>query len=502
MADAAWASFLGGGAAEPPRQRRGGGSAENGDKIKELLSILVKLCLQTKQEVRMLMAVVFICFRVATDSTAAQGVRKAYKIHADRTKGKSGHDEGGPDPWAFIVLLIEASTSEHIEEGDLAKIRTFLAAHPPPSDPRGGPASDELQEAVKLFIRVHPKYVELENIVIKHFRGMKCKQYFGQAPRGALERRAQDLFKDLNLDLGEGGAAGGPAAGARAVPREASAGARAARAEGAARRRPAMRAPGRDGAGRSQREHQIEGHLQEKIRTRYPTLRSAFRAIDRSNNGYISEADFAEALRRVFLPTLALADADVAAVARRFDLNGDGFVSFHEFATRMEGRDCEGAARAEPHREASELNSQADMAMQALRQSLDMKFATQREAFLSLPKDAKSALDEASVRDALRSRSIDLPPAQLEQVWRRLGGGEAAKTVSYRDFWRKMSNGSRFAGHLDRQMFRDPEDALAEEPRAAGAASPEAEAPRALEGAALEGLLGDLWADLRAAFDR
>ncbi|CAK0865233.1 unnamed protein product [Prorocentrum cordatum] len=217
MADAAWASFLGGGAAEPPRKRRGGGSAEDGDKIKELLSILVKLCLQTKQEVRMLMAVVFICFRVATDSTAAQGVRKAYTIHADRTKGKSGHDEGGPDPWAFIVLLIEASTSEQIEEGDLAKIRTFLAAHPPPSDPRGGPASDELQEAVpccklqkmynsnqvKLFIRVHPKYVELENIVIKHLRGMKCKQYFGQAPRGALERRAQDLFKDLNLDLGE-----------------------------------------------------------------------------------------------------------------------------------------------------------------------------------------------------------------------------------------------------------------------------------------------------------
>ena len=37
----------------------------------------------------------------------------------------------------------------------------------------------------------------------KHLQGAKSKQYFGQAPRGALERRAQDPFKDLHLDVGD-----------------------------------------------------------------------------------------------------------------------------------------------------------------------------------------------------------------------------------------------------------------------------------------------------------
>ena len=47
------------------------------------------------------------------------------------------------------------------------------------------------------------QYVDLKNIVMKRLQGMKRKQYFGQAPREALERRARDLFKDRNLDLGD-----------------------------------------------------------------------------------------------------------------------------------------------------------------------------------------------------------------------------------------------------------------------------------------------------------
>ena len=39
----------------------------------------------------------------------------------------------------------------------------------------------------------------------------------------------------------------------------------------------------------------------EKIRRNYTNLRTAFRALDRSNNGYISRADFLDALEHIFI---------------------------------------------------------------------------------------------------------------------------------------------------------------------------------------------------------
>ena len=51
----------------------------------------------------------------------------------------------------------------------------------------------------KLYIRL-PYNAALESVIEGALQKAGAKQFFGQAPRGALERRAQDLLKELSLD--------------------------------------------------------------------------------------------------------------------------------------------------------------------------------------------------------------------------------------------------------------------------------------------------------------
>eukprot|EP00972_Heterocapsa_arctica_P003525 524234-Heterocapsa_arctica.AAC.1 len=189
MADA-WAAYLKDGA-EPARKKGPGvrsNQTDEASKLKELIGVLTKLALKTAQD-------------------------SEYVRHADRTRGKSGHDEGGPDGPALVAVLHTIMKSCQLSPEEKEAITNFLTQFPPPTVATGAAAPAALQRAVpcckvqkmhssshfKLFVRL-PYHQSLEDILEKHLTTRGSKQFFGQAPRGALEKKAQELLKELNLD--------------------------------------------------------------------------------------------------------------------------------------------------------------------------------------------------------------------------------------------------------------------------------------------------------------
>lgn len=185
---------------------------DDGTKIKELLAILTKLTLKTAHEVAMLMSVVFMCFCVQTEESPAKEIKLAYITHAARTKGKSGHRDGSPDGPALVALIIWIASLKTTTAEDKTIITSFLSNCPPPTS-ADYKSPEALQKAVpicrlqkmkvsttkKLFIRL-VGHADLESIIEKALSSTKNHQFFGQAPKGALERRAQILMQELDLD--------------------------------------------------------------------------------------------------------------------------------------------------------------------------------------------------------------------------------------------------------------------------------------------------------------
>eukprot|EP00928_Gymnodinium_smaydae_P035803 TRINITY_DN25131_c0_g1_i3.p1 TRINITY_DN25131_c0_g1~~TRINITY_DN25131_c0_g1_i3.p1 ORF type:complete len:868 (-),score=237.82 TRINITY_DN25131_c0_g1_i3:72-2591(-) len=248
-----------------------------------------------------------------------------------------------------------------------------------------------------------------------------------------------------------------------------------------------------------------EAVLRDKIALNYGDLRAAFQSLDRSDNGYISRADFLEAMEHVFFPE-GRSREELAAVARRFDLNGDGFISYNEFVAYVEGKDCKRVAQQEPMHSAAECVGDVDMAIQAFKQALDDRFSTLREAFLSMSKERKAALGRDEFYAALRAHDVEGGTEQLEAIRRRFDPSDSGG-VTYPDFCRVISRSLQYGKHLDRQMFRDSADVSAASasasaaPRgAANGASAQALSPAKME--TLRRNLRGRTGELRDAFDR
>ena len=82
------------------------------------MAVLTKLSLKTAHDVRMIIAVTFLCFKVSDEDDLYKAVKTEYKNHAERTRGKTGHNEGGPDGPALVALLFVIMQKHKINETD------------------------------------------------------------------------------------------------------------------------------------------------------------------------------------------------------------------------------------------------------------------------------------------------------------------------------------------------------------------------------------------------
>merc|ERR1712232_1036145 len=180
---------------------------------------------------------------------------------------------------------------------------------------------------------------------------------------------------------------------------------------------------------------QAELILREKLRLNFSDLRSAFRALDRSDNGYVSKADFMEAMAKVFLPSGFSRD-DLVELAGRFDLNRDGFISFNEFTAYIDGQDLEKAAELEPVRNTADRVDEVDVALVKFKQSIDKRFTSMKAAFLSMTR--KPSLDRDDFSAALIASNIRLSPECEEELRRRFDEDNSGQ-ITYSSFCKVVS---------------------------------------------------------------
>ncbi len=129
--------------------------------------------------------------------------------HNQQYKGQSGHDGGAPDPWGFVAMLLTLKPTATPEQAE--KMTKVLEAFPPS------------QKAIRAFVpccrvrKCHSSAKKkllfklsrvpgiiagaeknaLEDIVTVMLIARGLQPLQGQAPRGSLERRAQELLEQL-----------------------------------------------------------------------------------------------------------------------------------------------------------------------------------------------------------------------------------------------------------------------------------------------------------------
>jgi len=204
----------------------------------------------------------------------------------------------------------------------------------------------------------------------------------------------------------------------------------------------------------------------EKIRRNYDNLRMAFRALDRSNNGYVTRADFFDALEHVFL-TVGHTQEDIEEVAERFQLGRDDVLSYAEFCEIVQAGEED---RFRPGHDGLEQSKVAfdvpqgqdqrdriekvDLAIQAFRQTCDRRYSSMRDAFRALDKSRRSALGPSEFALGLSMHGVDLDPNELQDAWEIFDPDDNGQ-VSYAGFCKVMSQKVQFGGkHLRRQYFK------------------------------------------------
>jgi len=212
--------------------------------------------------------------------------------------------------------------------------------------------------------------------------------------------------------------------------------------------------PGTQGYG----PDEAEAALREKIYANYDDLRAAFRAMDQSNNGYVTREDFFQAMGNIFLSN-GFSEDDVYEVADRFDLNRDGYISFNEFVALVEGDNAQqNKAANQPAAEEQSLEDDpqivtaVERAIQQFKCAVDQRYVNTRKAFLAFDTERRSALSPQNFAKGFIAHGIYLSPPELELAWSlfdRNGTGQ----ISYTDFCAVMTQRLQFGSHLERQLF-------------------------------------------------
>lgn len=206
------------------------------------------------------------------------------------------------------------------------------------------------------------------------------------------------------------------------------------------------------------KEEEIERAVRETLSTQvfpaYTGLKKSFDSYDTSGAGYITYDQFAQALMRQFGPDV-LAE-DVQALARRFDVDGNGLIDYDEFQ-RAFGPD--GAAAAPPPRRAriasNPVRSVAsvparpppdDPAMIArceriedlLREKLEEKYTSLREMFKGVNEARDGFIDVAEFRRVFARCSVTVPPGHMDMLVARFDRDNNGR-VDFNEFAKWMA---------------------------------------------------------------
>ena len=78
---------------------------------------------------RLLCSIAYSTITFEANHGAIKACEQARQLHADRTRGQSGHQEGQPDEYALVALLL--CLKPNLGAADQEIIEHFLTSHPP-----------------------------------------------------------------------------------------------------------------------------------------------------------------------------------------------------------------------------------------------------------------------------------------------------------------------------------------------------------------------------------
>eukprot|EP00930_Biecheleria_cincta_P053806 TRINITY_DN3951_c0_g1_i1.p1 TRINITY_DN3951_c0_g1~~TRINITY_DN3951_c0_g1_i1.p1 ORF type:complete len:658 (-),score=115.08 TRINITY_DN3951_c0_g1_i1:71-2044(-) len=202
--------------------------------------------------------------------------------------------------------------------------------------------------------------------------------------------------------------------------------------------------------------------FRSKLQRNFADLRCAYRALDRSNNGYLTRSDFLEAMRDIFLAH-GFSDQDVNEVAERFDLFKDAFLSYAEFVAIVEAG--EDKARRPKSREGSPTprgNSlsprgvavdEVDRVIQQFRVAVDRRYSSSAAAFRSISGSRGSGLDLPALAAGFQVLNIFVEPNVVNAVFNHFDVDRTGR-IALAAFCKVMQSRQQYGDHLGRQTFK------------------------------------------------
>jgi len=146
-------------------------------KWNELLEI--KLACKNARDARLLCACAFHIFRFETESDVVVIIQEKTKAQADRTRGRSGHGERGPDAEVFVTLLFHFKVRANSTDQKTIDVRR---ARFPPSGGLGLPIAIQMQapyckvqkvhDSTKVFIKLRGNVEECGAACVLDFLGV------------------------------------------------------------------------------------------------------------------------------------------------------------------------------------------------------------------------------------------------------------------------------------------------------------------------------------------
>ena len=193
-----WASST---QAEPVVKKAKGKDKLEG-KTGKLLLMACKLSLNNAQNIRSIMATVFLTFILSSNSPVVAAGMEAGKEFAEKTKCKKGHNLGQPNyyVWAAISGALCSLEGESASKALLVRHRSEVSEIGMLKDIilhcRISRCYDNSQK--RLTLSFHPSQAELEKATVSLLQLAGAEMKEGQAAPGNLERQIQELLDDFD----------------------------------------------------------------------------------------------------------------------------------------------------------------------------------------------------------------------------------------------------------------------------------------------------------------
>lgn len=196
---------------------------------------------------------------------------------------------------------------------------------------------------------------------------------------------------------------------------------------------------------------QINTLLKNKLAQRSKNLTDAFRKLDRSNTGFLTADDFELTLRNF---NIRLNRSTLAAVVAKYDINGDGYVSYQEFTTVMSGGKPSAKLKAAPAVLGAGGATAVERAETNLRRVMYAATTSLTQAFLHINRNRNGFVDPAELARIFKQANIQLTPEELKAILKHYDTNGDGKISIYELAKALQADVQRFEGHAARGQKR------------------------------------------------